>query len=75
MAKRGLAKVTITGYYWISDSELDTYEVDEFNLDKMVAIDQDNLDEGRVDVASVVEWMKEEPSVVIEPVVGSVEDF
>lgn len=40
MAKHGQVKVTIVGYYPVSDDELDAYEIDEFDVAKMAKIDE-----------------------------------
>jgi hypothetical protein len=69
MAQHGLVKVTIVGYYPVSDQELDAYNIEEFDPVKMAAIDQEEFAR-RSDLGDVVSWFLDErpTSVTFEAV-------
>jgi hypothetical protein len=59
-------KVTVTGYYTVSEDELPNYDLSEFDPEAIVAVDRAELNSGKVPVESVINWFEEDGVVELE---------
>ncbi len=55
MPRHGQIKVTIVGYYHVSEDEIDNYGIEEFDLAKMAKIDDEEYRKHR-DTERVISW-------------------
>lgn len=58
MAQYGQVKVTIVGYYLVSDAELENYGIQEFDPVKMAEVDQEEYYKHR-DLHSIIDFFRE----------------
>jgi hypothetical protein len=54
--KFGQVKVTIVGYYLVSDEELGNYGIEEFDVAAMAKVDSDVYQNGGGDAQSIIDW-------------------
>jgi hypothetical protein len=58
--EHGLVKVTIIGYYLVSDQELENYGLEEFHVAAMAKVDQNSYNAQQVDPREIIDWFRDE---------------
>ena len=72
MAKTARIKVTVVGYYTVTEDEVSNYDLEEFDAVTMAEVDSRMVAEGKVSAHEIIDmWLDEDAVVTLEPVINN----